>query len=980
MLRNNKGVTHLAILVILFVLATSIATISSVLTYGKGAPSTPTGLSVRDTQGTQVSLSWNLVLGSTDYIMQYQINGAKSWSTFNDGVGTSNSMTVTGLSTDTTYNFRIAASNKSGTSAYSSSVSATTDTTPGTPTSLSITNTATDEISLSWTAPVNNGGASITDYIIQTSLDDSTYTTFSDGTSTNTTTTVTGLNDDTTHYFKVAAVNSVGTSLYTSSITATTNLTATVPDAPTGLTAGTVTDTTVPLSWTAPVNNGGASITDYIIQTSLDGSSWSVFDDGTNIATSTTVTELEKGVQYYLKVAAVNSVGIGVYSNIAISTTFDFDPNFEFDDNYDFSSSTWKFSEGMDFGDAPVFGPGQEFIYTGDIGDNAEFAAGAQFLASMNWGAFADFSAGTSTFSVPQAFGTSTKFAVAQDFSSPIIDHDFDKRDLRFKADTKFKANEILGKEAKLNYGVVDIAPNMEFDKYTIFAEGQTFEDTVLFEEHTHFAALTDFTAEIQTFKKGMTFGAGTTFKSGQIMPIGAVPPFGVVLEAFTCLDENCIPGYDKYLRPGNFLPPGVNIDEIFTSINDENKEISMIGTGVTLSFDTVDTGGTFGIDMYNPLDIPGTTNVSDSGAVTMSTNSGNFTTISTVVDLSKETAEVSGNTSITLTYDEDNLGYLSETDIRMLHYINEEWVVVPGCTLNIENDSVTCDITTFSPFGLGGEDDDDDSSTSGGGGIAAYLLNTIKTPELGFKVYINNGDEVTEDREVKLIFNVDDDITKVAVSNKEDLSDASIQDYTEEMEWDLCSESDCQIKAEECLNGEYPIYVKFYNDYGNVTDIYSSSIFLDVGEVKEADETLVDQLFGYFNNLRNYLLINGTKYWLFSEDFLNERDFTWDDEGNEIIEDSQDDLVEDSQDVIITEVDSKDYAFTRYLYLGTRGQEVRDLQTLLKDKGYFKYSIITGYYGQYTRQAVMDYQKDNNIVPVGMVGPLTRELLNSSN
>ena len=199
-------------------------------------------------------------------------------------------------------------------------------------------------------------------------------------------------------------------------------------------------------------------------------------------------------------------------------------------------------------------------------------------------------------------------------------------------------------------------------------------------------------------------------------------------------------------------------------------------------------------------------------------------------------------------------------------------------------------------------------------------------------------------------------------------------------MEWDLCSESDCQIKAEECLNGEYPIYVKFYNDYGNVTDIYSSSIFLDVGEVKEADETLVDQLFGYFNNLRNYLLINGTKYWLFSEDFLNERDFTWDDEGNEIIEDSQDDLVEDSQDVIITEVDSKDYAFTRYLYLGTRGQEVRDLQTLLKDKGYFKYSIITGYYGQYTRQAVMDYQKDNNIVPVGMVGPLTRELLNSSN
>ncbi|MGI6484634.1 MAG: fibronectin type III domain-containing protein [Candidatus Dojkabacteria bacterium] len=77
------------------------------------------------------------------------------------------------------------------------------------------------QVVLTWNVPSSDGGSSITDYIIQYSTDNSTWTTFNDGTSTNTTATVTGLTNRTLYYFRVAAVNNIGTGPYTSSVTAT---------------------------------------------------------------------------------------------------------------------------------------------------------------------------------------------------------------------------------------------------------------------------------------------------------------------------------------------------------------------------------------------------------------------------------------------------------------------------------------------------------------------------------------------------------------------------------------------------------------------------------------------------------------------------------------------------------------------------------------------------------------------------------------
>lgn len=78
-----------------------------------------------------------------------------------------------------------------------------------------VTGTAgNNQVALTWTAP-SYTGTPITDYLVQYSSNSgSTWTTFSDGTSTAASATVTGLSNGTAYTFRVAAVNGLGTSSY----------------------------------------------------------------------------------------------------------------------------------------------------------------------------------------------------------------------------------------------------------------------------------------------------------------------------------------------------------------------------------------------------------------------------------------------------------------------------------------------------------------------------------------------------------------------------------------------------------------------------------------------------------------------------------------------------------------------------------------------------------------------------------------------
>ncbi|OJX71029.1 MAG: hypothetical protein BGO95_07675 [Micrococcales bacterium 73-13] len=94
-------------------------------------------------------------------------------------------------------------------------------TAPGAPTGLAGTPGGA-QVGLSWSAPASNGGSAITDYVVEFKASaDSTWSVFSDGTSTATSATVTGLTNGTSYDFRVSAVNSVGTGASSSPASAT---------------------------------------------------------------------------------------------------------------------------------------------------------------------------------------------------------------------------------------------------------------------------------------------------------------------------------------------------------------------------------------------------------------------------------------------------------------------------------------------------------------------------------------------------------------------------------------------------------------------------------------------------------------------------------------------------------------------------------------------------------------------------------------
>lgn len=184
-------------------------------------------------------------------------------------------------------------------------------------------------VNIGWTAPSSDRGSAITDYVIQYSVNSGvTWFVYDDAVSSSLSASITGLMNDTTYVFRVAAINAYGTGLFSNSSTGLTTKAATVPDKVSGLLIYPY-DQSSYLEWSIPFNNNSAII-DYTIDYSLDyGSSWSTFNDGISTLAYSFVTGLVNGSSYLFRVAAINGVGQGPYSdnvsgiiNIAQDTTY----------------------------------------------------------------------------------------------------------------------------------------------------------------------------------------------------------------------------------------------------------------------------------------------------------------------------------------------------------------------------------------------------------------------------------------------------------------------------------------------------------------------------------------------------------------------------------------------------------------------------------------------------------------------------------
>ena len=64
---------------------------------------------------------------------------------------------------------------------------------------------------------------------------------------------------------------------------------------------------------------------------------------------------------------------------------------------------------------------------------------------------------------------------------------------------------------------------------------------------------------------------------------------------------------------------------------------------------------------------------------------------------------------------------------------------------------------------------------------------------------------------------------------------------------------------------------------------------------------------------------------------------------------------------------------------IGSRSQEVKDIQTVLKQQGYYT-GKVDGIYGTATKNAVIKFQKNNGLTPDGIAGAKTLKALGISN
>ena len=280
-----------------------------------GKPAAPTL-----TAGTHsLAVTWTEPLNTgpaiSDYDVEYRIEGSVGWSSHSFS-GTGRSTTITGLSSNTTYEVKVRAENADGESPWSEpGTGDTKPDPPGKPAAPTLT-AGKHSLAVTWTKPSNTGPA-ISDYDVEYRIEGSVGWSPHSFSGTGRSTTITGLSSNTTYEVKVRAENADGESPWSEPGTATTERDPPGKLALPGVTAG---KHSLAVTWTKPSNTGPA-ISDYDVEYRIEGSvGWSPHSfSGTG--RSTTITGLSSNTRYEVRVRAGNVDGEGEWSNPGTATT-----------------------------------------------------------------------------------------------------------------------------------------------------------------------------------------------------------------------------------------------------------------------------------------------------------------------------------------------------------------------------------------------------------------------------------------------------------------------------------------------------------------------------------------------------------------------------------------------------------------------------------------------------------------------------------
>ena len=178
-------------------------------------------------------------------------------------------------------------------------------------------------VTVSWLPPSDDGGSTISDYDLRHIRSDEPNKADSNWVallsvwsgSGPLTYTVPRLTGGVYYDLQLRAVNAEGPGPWSSSTPVTPLVTVRVPGAPTRLTAIANGQTQIDLSWSAPSDDGGASITGYTIEVSEDGTAWSDLAADTGSAgISYSHLGLTAGNTRHYRVSAINFAGTGALS------------------------------------------------------------------------------------------------------------------------------------------------------------------------------------------------------------------------------------------------------------------------------------------------------------------------------------------------------------------------------------------------------------------------------------------------------------------------------------------------------------------------------------------------------------------------------------------------------------------------------------------------------------------------------------------
>jgi hypothetical protein len=288
-------------------------------------PGAPTALTKASITASGITLGWTAPTNNggaavSDYKVEVSRDNGSTWTTIPRAVSTSRTLSVTGLAPGTTYQVRVSAKNSAGFSVPLTGSFTTISTAPGVISNLAPSNVLGTSLTLTWDLPASNGGAAISNYKIQVSRNGKKFTNVSKTVSNSRTFNVTsGLAAGTKYWFRVAAINSIGTGTVSGAVEVVT--VGNAPSAPTSL-AVKAKKKWIVLSWAAATVSGGSAVRDYTVEySSNSGASWTTVTKAKSTSRSMKVTGLRRATAYLFRVSAVNDVGSSTPStNLAVTT------------------------------------------------------------------------------------------------------------------------------------------------------------------------------------------------------------------------------------------------------------------------------------------------------------------------------------------------------------------------------------------------------------------------------------------------------------------------------------------------------------------------------------------------------------------------------------------------------------------------------------------------------------------------------------